>query len=113
MPVCRLNESESESILTYLHRVVDGAVVDYLRDLTDFIAGAIVRFGVVIVMTPIFSLPGALLCVIGVWMGQIWMGVQLAVKRERSNARSPILGHIGAAINGLGEDRESCTCLAH
>ena len=95
--------AHSNSRLLFAVHPVDGAVVDYLRDLVDFISGAIVRFVVVIVMTPIFSLPGILLCVIGVLMGQVWMRTQLAVKRERSNARSRILGHVGAAIAGLGE----------
>ena len=63
---------------------------------------AIVRFGAVIVMTPIFGAPGALLVIIGIWMGNLFMKAQLAVKREMSNARAPIIGHISAAVHGLG-----------
>ncbi len=36
------------------------------------------------------------------WLGHVYMKAQLAVKRERSNARSPVIGHFGAAIAGLG-----------
>ena len=81
---------------------VDSGVVDYMSSLTDMIGGALIRFGAVVFMSPVFGMPGALLVFIGVWMGQMWMKAQLAVKRERSNARSPILGHIGAAITGIG-----------
>lgn len=85
-----------------LYVSVDNSIVHYVQSLTDMISGAIVRFGVILIMSPIFGVPGALMCVIGVWIGQLYMKAQLAVKRERSNARSPILGHIGAAISGLG-----------
>jgi len=30
------------------------------------------------------------------------MKAQMSVKREMSNARSPVLGHLGAAMSGLG-----------
>ncbi|KAJ3557435.1 hypothetical protein NM688_g1474 [Phlebia brevispora] len=80
---------------------VDNAIVDYIQSLTDMTSNTIVKFGAVIVMTPLFSIPGAVLCVVGVWMGQLYMKAQLAVKREQSNARSPIVGHISAAISGL------------
>lgn len=69
----------------------------------SMIAGAVVRFGTVIIMSPIFGIPGAILCVIGWWMGQLFMKAQLAVKRERSNARAPILAHVSAALHGLGK----------
>lgn len=53
-------------------------------------------------MSPIFVFPSVLVSVVMGWIGQIYMKAQLAVKRERSNARSPVLGHFGAAISGLG-----------
>lgn len=81
---------------------VDSGVVDYLHTLTAMVSGAVIKFGVVIIMSPVFGLPGALLCVVGGWLGQLFVRTQRAVKRERSNARSPILAHIGAAITGLG-----------
>ncbi len=41
--------------------------------------------------------------VVGGWLGHLYMKAQLSVKRELSNAKSPVLGHIGAAIAGLGK----------
>lgn len=55
----------------------------------------------VLVMSPIFIFPGLFVSVVGVWCGQIYMAGQLSVKREMSNARSPVLGHFSAAIAGL------------
>ena len=46
-------------------------------------------------------LPGVIITGLGVWLGQIYMKAQLAVKREMSNARAPVLGHFGAAVAGL------------
>ncbi|KAJ7916159.1 multidrug resistance-associated ABC transporter [Mycena leptocephala] len=48
-----------------------------------------------------FDLMGALVGLIGAWCGHIYMASQLSVKRELSNAKSPVLGHIGATIAGL------------
>lgn len=61
------------------------------------------KFGAVVIMSPIFAIPGTILLVLGGWLGQVYMKAQLAVKRERSNARSPVLAHFGAAISGLGK----------
>lgn len=51
----------------------------------------------------IFVVPGVVVAAIGAWCGQIYIKAQLSVKREMSNARSPVLGHFGAAIAGLGK----------
>ncbi|KAJ7670138.1 P-loop containing nucleoside triphosphate hydrolase protein, partial [Mycena polygramma] len=59
------------------------------------------RFLAVVIFAPLFFIPGAFVGLIGGWCGQIYMASQLSVKRETSNARSPVLGHIGAAISGL------------
>ncbi|QRV86003.1 ABC transporter transmembrane region [Ceratobasidium sp. AG-Ba] len=59
------------------------------------------RFGVVIIFAPIFALPGAFVLMAGMTIGQIYMSAQLSVKREMSNARSPLFSHFGAAIAGI------------
>lgn len=56
----------------------------------------------VVTVSSIFVFPGALLLMIMGWLGRAYMKAQLAVKRERSNALSPVLGHFGAAMSGLG-----------
>ncbi|KAG0697813.1 hypothetical protein DFH29DRAFT_984146 [Suillus ampliporus] len=61
----------------------------------------IVKLGAVVVMTPIFLVPGLFIGLLGGWIGRIYMKAQLSVKREMSNAKAPVLGHFGAAISGL------------
>jgi drug/metabolite transporter superfamily protein YnfA len=60
------------------------------------------KFIAVVVFSPVFLLPSAGAFVIGAGFGQIYIKAQLSVKRELSNARSPVLSHFGAAIAGIG-----------
>ena len=60
------------------------------------------KFIAVVVFSPIFLLPGVAAFVVGALLGQIYIKAQLSVKREMSNARSPVLSHFGAAIAGIG-----------
>lgn len=63
----------------------------------------IFNLGAVVLITPVFLLPGVIVGVVGAWIARIYMKAQLSVKREMSNAKSPVLGHLGAAMDGLGE----------
>lgn len=60
------------------------------------------RVAAIVYMSPLFIIPGAVVGVIGSWCGQIYIKAQLSVKREMSNAKSPVLNHFGAAVAGLG-----------
>lgn len=60
------------------------------------------KLGAVVMITPVFLGPGALVALLGGICGQMYLKAQLAVKREMSNAEAPVLGHFGAAISGLG-----------
>jgi ABC-type multidrug transport system fused ATPase/permease subunit len=82
-------------------RAVDGSIPDQLANLIDLTFTMLVKLGAVILFTPVFILPGAVLFVLGGWCGQIYIKAQLSVKREMSVARAPVLGHFGAAIAGL------------
>ena len=59
------------------------------------------KLGVVVLISPVFLIPGAFIGALGAWVGELYMKAQLAVKRERSNAKAPVLGHLGAAFTGL------------
>ena len=90
-------------ITSFIHmRTVDGPMTSYFSALLDFTAILILRFTTIIVMSPMYTVPSILIGILGGWVGQLYMSAQLAVKREMSNARSPILGHFGAAVAGLG-----------
>ncbi|KAJ6462636.1 hypothetical protein C8R47DRAFT_96318 [Mycena vitilis] len=59
------------------------------------------RYLAVVLFAPLFFIPSVIVGMLGGWCGQIYMASQLSVKRETSNARSPVLGHIGAAMSCL------------
>lgn len=82
--------------------VVDGPISRNLSALLEISLSMLVKFGAVIVFSPLFTLPGIAAFLIGGWAGQMYIKAQLSVKREMSNARSPVLSHFGAAIAGIG-----------
>lgn len=57
----------------------------------------------VVVISPIFLIPSVAIAAAGGWCGNIYMKGQLAIKREKSNARAPVLANFGAAIAGLSK----------
>ncbi len=63
----------------------------------------IAKLGAVIIYTPTFLLPGMVIAALGGYLGQLYIKTQLLVKREMSNAKSPVLGIIGETITGLSE----------
>lgn len=60
------------------------------------------RLVAVIIYTPYFLLLAIFIAVLGGWLGQIYMKAQLSVKREMSNAKSPVLSVFSGAMAGLG-----------
>ena len=67
----------------------------------ELFTSALVRLCTLLLFTPIFFFPGVLVGAIGAFAGNIYIKAQLSVKREMSNARAPVLGHLGAAILAL------------
>ncbi|CAE6498063.1 unnamed protein product, partial [Rhizoctonia solani] len=82
-------------------RCIDGSLPNEFQNLIDITIMLLSRFISVIVFSPIFTIPGAAVFVIGLWIGQIYITAQLSVKREMSNARSPLFSHFGAALQGI------------
>jgi hypothetical protein len=82
---------------------VDGPISSGLGWLAEMTCSMFIKFCAVVALTPIFLIPGVVIAVLGGWCGQIYMRAQLSVKREMSNARSPVLGHFGAAVAGLSK----------
>ena len=62
-----------------------------------------VRFAAVVLYIPFFILPSASIGGLGAWLGQVYMKSQLSVKREMSNAKSPVLSVFNSAVGGLGK----------
>lgn len=82
---------------------VDGPFSQGLGWVIELTHSILFRLVAVVVLTPVFLLPGVLVGFIGIWVGRVYMRAQLSVKREMSNAKAPVLGHFGAAIAGLSE----------
>ena len=72
--------------------LVDGPILYCLWHLCDLTMSMLVKFGAVVILTPIFLIPGVLVAVLGGICGQIYIKAQLSVKREMSNAKAPVLG---------------------
>ncbi|KAJ6479415.1 hypothetical protein C8R47DRAFT_1322641 [Mycena vitilis] len=82
-------------------RAVDDSLAGQCYPIAFMAASMLFRFGAVLLYAPIFVFPGAVVGVVGAWIGQIYISAQLPVKRLMSNARAPVLAHFGAAISGL------------
>ena len=59
------------------------------------------KIGAVLMFTPVFLLPAVFIAALGGFLGSVYIKAQLAVKREMSNAKAPVLGVFGGAIAGL------------
>ncbi|QRW00087.1 ABC transporter transmembrane region [Ceratobasidium sp. AG-Ba] len=86
-------------------RSIDGSLPNTLQKLVDLTIQLALRLSAILIFSPVFVFPGATLLVIGIWIGQVYITAQLWVKREMSNARSPVFGHFGAALAGVATIR--------
>ena len=68
----------------------------------------VVKIAFVIYYAPTFLLPAVAIALMGGWLGSVYIKAQLSVKREMSNAKSPVLGILGSAIAGLSEWNNQC-----
>ena len=103
-------------------RALDGPFPEALAVALDFVLYITFHLLGVLFMAPIFLFPTFVIGVITVICANIYIKGQRSVKRkislhfdiiagnephlligETSNARSPVVGHFGAAIAGLGE----------
>lgn len=71
---------------------VDDRISQNLDWLTELTVGMLIKFGAVLLFTPIFIGPGILVAVLGGWLGQVYIASQLSVKRGMSNAKAPVIG---------------------
>ncbi|KJA13742.1 hypothetical protein HYPSUDRAFT_72890 [Hypholoma sublateritium FD-334 SS-4] len=82
-------------------RTVDGPLPQSFSGLTEIGMTLITKIGVIIIFTPVFFAPGLVVAGLGFYLGNLYLKAQLSVKREMSNARSPLLAHFSAAIAGI------------
>ncbi|KAH9166802.1 hypothetical protein EDB89DRAFT_2075433 [Lactarius sanguifluus] len=82
-------------------RALDGPLADAFFRVVDISVSMLLKFIAVVYFTPVFSVPGIALAVLGASLGRVYMKAQIAIKREMSNAKAPVLGHFGASVAGL------------
>jgi hypothetical protein len=80
---------------------VDGPISNNFTWLIEISSTMLIKFIAVVYLTPVFIVPGTVIAVLGGWLGQMYMKAQIAIKREMSNAKAPVLGHFGAAVAGI------------
>jgi hypothetical protein len=90
-----------ECISHYFHSLVDGPVSNSFSWFIDISAAMFLKFLAVVFITPGFTVPGVAIAILGSWLSRVYMRAQLAIKREMSNAKAPVLGHFGASVAGL------------
>jgi hypothetical protein len=91
-PVCIWHFGHRFTYLSFFYETVDGPLKDSGKWLTEITVSMFVKLAAVVFMTPIFLVPGVIVGAFGGWIGQIYMAAQLSVKREMSNAKSPVVG---------------------
>jgi len=72
--------------------IVDGPIATSLWTVLNHTVSMAVTFGAIVLFTPIFLGPGVILFILGSYCGRLFMPARISVKREMSNARSPVLG---------------------
>lgn len=63
-------------------RAIDGPLPSGLADIMDLFSYMMFRLIGVVIITPIFFLPGVVVGVVGTCCGQLYIRAQLSVKRE-------------------------------
>lgn len=75
-----------------VHLAVDDTVSHMFYLFSETTVTMIAKLIAVCLMTPIFLLMGAIVFMMGGFLGQMYIKAQLSVKRESSNAKAPVLG---------------------
>ncbi|KAI0711031.1 P-loop containing nucleoside triphosphate hydrolase protein [Cerioporus squamosus] len=80
---------------------IDSPLSGMLYNLYETTASLVMSLVAIISVAPIFSAMGVVMIALGAWWGQMYLKAQLPIKREMSNSRAPILGHLSATLSGL------------
>ncbi|KAI0655608.1 P-loop containing nucleoside triphosphate hydrolase protein [Cubamyces menziesii] len=82
-------------------QTIDGPLSAGLYNLYETSASILMSLAGIIWVAPAFSAVGVITAFIGGRLGQMYLKAQLPVKREMSNTRAPILGHLSTTLTGL------------
>lgn len=82
-------------------KAIDGSFTETFANVAETTISLIIKFITVVAVVPIFSLPAVLIGALGGLIGEFYIHGQLSVKREMSNAKSPLFSHFSSAVNGI------------
>lgn len=82
-------------------KAVDGSFTDGFADVAIITISLLIKLAVVVSLVPLSSIPAVVIGVVGGILGELYIHGQLSVKREMSNAKSPLFSHFSAAVNGI------------
>ncbi|ORX36515.1 hypothetical protein BD324DRAFT_651753 [Kockovaella imperatae] len=82
-------------------RSIDGSFPETAEGVFEISVSLIIKFVIVVSLVPLFSIPAIVIGAIGGFMGEMYIHSQLSIKREMSNAKSPLFSHFSAAVNGI------------
>ncbi|KAE9405641.1 hypothetical protein BT96DRAFT_955137 [Gymnopus androsaceus JB14] len=99
-----LDQTPTSRIVTRFTQDIN-AIDTTIPELTKFTADQtiklLLKLAAIIILSPIFLIPGVAALGLGYTCGTIYLKAQMSVKREMSVAKAPVLGHFGATIAGL------------
>ncbi|PPR08265.1 hypothetical protein CVT24_001158 [Panaeolus cyanescens] len=99
-----LDETPSARILARCTEdigVVDRSITQSLSWVLIQTIGLVNRTIAISLFSPIFLVFGVIVLFIGLTIGNLYLKAQLSVKRQASNALSPMLAHFSASMHGL------------
>ena len=100
-PVCLPLSLSVHGLNASNYFLVDGPISLAFAWLSEINVAMLIKAMAVVYLTPVFIFPCVIIAVVGAWLGQVYMKAQIAIKREMSNAKAPVMGHFGAAVAGL------------
>ncbi|KAI9061281.1 P-loop containing nucleoside triphosphate hydrolase protein [Trametes sanguinea] len=81
--------------------MVDNRVARATEAMTEVFVYMVLKVVAIIILSPIFIVPALFVSMASGLCANVFIKVQLAVKRELSNSKAPVLAHFGAAVSGI------------
>ncbi|KAL7284518.1 hypothetical protein ACG7TL_001809 [Trametes sanguinea] len=81
--------------------MVDNRVARATEAMTEVFVYMVLKVIAIIILSPIFIAPALIVSLASGLCTNVFIKVQLAVKRELSNTKAPMLAHFGAAVSGI------------
>ncbi|OSD04848.1 P-loop containing nucleoside triphosphate hydrolase protein [Trametes coccinea BRFM310] len=81
--------------------MLDNRVARATEIMTQVFVYMLLKVAAVLIFSPIFMIPAIVVTLASGLCADLFLKVQLSVKRELSNSKAPVLAHFGAAVSGI------------